>query len=86
MLGCGAVYGNQWFSTCWPTHFKDYHINFLELFAVVAAVFTWGSAWKHKKILFYTDNLPVTKIWLYRTCVNKDIMRLVRALFLFTSI
>ena len=67
MLGCDAVYDNQWFLTCWPTHFKDYHINFLELFAVVSAVFMWGSAWKHKQILFYTDNLPVTKIWLYGT-------------------
>ena len=40
--GFGAVYGVHWFACQWPVAMLVYHINFKELFAVVAAVFTWG--------------------------------------------
>ena len=85
LLGFGSVYNNQWFSKKWPAPYKDYHINFLELFAIVASVFTWGHDWANQQILFYTDNLCITNVWRSGTCINKDIMRLVRALFYFTA-
>ena len=84
-IGCGGVYNTKWFSARWPSQFLEYHINFLELFAIWVAVFIWGSEWKNKQILFYTDNMPITNIWKNGSCVNKDIMRLVRILFLFCA-
>ena len=54
--GMGAVYQNQWISARWPTQLVEHHINFLELFAIVAAVVTWGSEWTNQQILIYTDN------------------------------
>ena len=84
-LGFGAVYDRQWFYAKWPASFSHYHINFLELFAIVASVFTWGQSWQNKQIIFYTDSKSITNIWRSGTCINKDIMRLVRALFLFNA-
>ena len=71
LLGFGAVF--------------DFHINFLELFAIVACVFTRGDDWKNQQILFYTDNQVIAHIWKTGTSTNKDIMRLVRPLFLFSA-
>ena len=85
LLGFGAVFDTRWFSVPWPNHFSHFHINFLELFAIVACVFTWGDEWRNKQILFYTDNQVITHIWKTGTSTNKDIMRLVRALFLFSA-
>ena len=84
-LGFGTVYGDQWMSVAWPQSDSVYDINFLELFAIVAAVLTWGAGWSNKQILIYTDNEAITHIWRTRSCRNKDIMRLVRGLFLFTA-
>ena len=61
LLGFGAVYKDRWFSQAWPPTFKEYHINFLELFAIVASVFTWGKDWSNQQIIFYTDNLSITQ-------------------------
>ena len=83
--GFGAVYGNEWFSVPWPSSFSHHHINFLELFAIVASVFTWGNNWRNKQILFFTDNSSITYVWKTGTCRDKNIMRLVRALFMFTA-
>ena len=52
---------------------------------VFACVFTWGDEWRNKQILFYTDNQVITHIWKTGTSTNKDIMRLVRSLFLFSA-
>ena len=51
-LGFGAVYGDWWMSVGWPPSAHVYDTNFLELFAIVAAVLTWGAWW----ILF---SLPI---------------------------
>ena len=83
--GMGAVYQNQWISAGWPSQSVEHHINFLELFAIVAAVFTWGSEWTNQQILIYTDNQAITYIWKSGTCRDKNIMRLIRALFTYTA-
>ena len=84
-LGFGAVYENQWLYSKWPKSFADNHINFLELFAILAAIYTWGSAWSNTQIIFYTDNSCIVQIWRSGSCRDKSMMRLVRALFLFTA-
>lgn len=83
--GLGAVYGAHWFSEPWPARFLQFDINYRELFAIVAAVFTWGNDWCNRQVLFYTDNLVISKVWVSGSCRNKDIMALVRSLFMFSS-
>ena len=51
----------------------------------MASVFTWGQSWQNKQIIFYTDSQSITNIWRSGTCINKDIMRLVTVLSLFTA-
>ena len=63
----------------------DYDINFKELFAIVAAAFTFGKEWYGKQIIFYSDNLNVSTIWSSGTSKNPLLMRLVRALFLHSA-
>ena len=84
-LGYGALYGNKWFSQPFPESFLHHHISIRELFAIVAAVYTWGVDWANMQILIFTDNEPITHVW--RTGRSKDpvIMRLVRFLFLYTA-
>ena len=83
--GVGAVFDSEWFSAPWPPSFKELHINFQELFAIVAAVFTWGHRWKDCQILFFTDNQAITHVWRSGTSSNQQIMKLVRHLFLFCA-
>ena len=87
-LGCGAFYGTEWFSVPWPEDLKSqkwFHIGVQELFAIVAAVFTWGHQWEDQQILFYTDNSSITHVWRTGTSTDSAIMKLVRALFLFCA-
>ena len=84
-LGLGSVYGKEWFSAPWPSAYSCFHINVLELFAIVAAVFTWGHSWENQQILFFTDNLSITQVWLTGSSRDPNIMTLVRSLFLFTA-
>ena len=57
-------------------------IDYRELFAIVAAAKTWGSEWSRKRIVFVTDNLPITQIWDKGSTPSPDIMDLIRSLFL----
>ena len=55
--GFGAVFGSRWFSVAWPDRYTEHHINFLELFALLAAIFTWRSHFRNQQVIIYTDNL-----------------------------
>ena len=81
-LGFGA---NSWFSSAWPYQEPLPLINFLELFAVVAAIFSWGKHLVNKAIIIYTDLKSIAHVWKSGTCRDKGIMRLVRALFMFAA-
>ena len=82
-MGFGAVYGKQWIQGRWNTECTNKNIDFQELFAIVAAAFTWGHEWAGKRIVVLTDNKPITQIWEKGTCPTPDIMTLVRKLFTF---
>ena len=84
-VGFGAVYGLEWFSLAWSPSLSVLHINVQELFAIVAAVYTWGKAWKNHQILFFTDNMAITQVWRTGTSSNPIIMKLVRNLFFFSA-
>lgn len=83
-LGFGAVFGSSWFSCQWPRA-SEYHISFLELFAVVAAVFTWAERLQNKQIIIFTDNIAIVHVWKSGSCKDKSIMKLIRSLFLFSA-
>ena len=80
-LGFGAIFDLQWFSCPWPDHFLHHHINVKELFAVLAALFTWGNAWINKQIIFLSDNEAICQIWKTGSCKDEDIMFFLRHLF-----
>ena len=80
-LGFGAIYRSHWFSCSWPSHLQEYHINFKELFAIVAAVKTWGHNWPNKQILIFTDSKVVSDSWKSRFSKNPAMMCLLRHMF-----
>ena len=60
-------------------------IDFKELFAIVAACYTWGQNWAGKRIVFTTDNLPITDVWKKGSTSSTSLMFLTRALYLFAA-
>ena len=56
-----------------------------ELFAIFASVVTLGEKWSNMKITIYTDNKPITQIWLTGSIKNSDIMKIIRKLFYFLA-
>ena len=87
MVGLGAAYGTTWIQARWSDHGMDQvdDINFLELFAIMAAVFTWGRTWAGKRIVIVTDNKNITQIWSAGSTHNPHIMGLIRKLYLFAA-
>ena len=80
--GMGAIYGSHWIQAAWPAELFDENIDFLELFAILAAARTWGHEWKGRRVVFVTDNKPITQIWQSGTTPSTNIMNLVRKLYL----
>jgi len=84
-LGFGAVFGKKWMLSAWPCEVSSSCISFLELFAIVAALFMWGEELLDKHIIFHTDNSTLVHIWRTGSCRNKNIMRLILGLFRFSA-
>ena len=84
-LGFGAVFGDLWFSSEWSPLLSECHINIQELFTIVAAVLTWGTAWRDQQILLFTDNMALTHVWRTGSSSDSTIMALIRHLFLFCA-
>lgn len=84
-LGFGGVFRNKWFSCKWPESLLHHHINVKEMFAVVAAVFTWGHHWHNKQIILFSDNSTVCTVWHATRCKDPNLMFYIRHLFLFAA-
>ena len=54
--GFVATYCSHWIQAAWPSHLYNENIDFLELFAILAAARTWGHEWKGWRVVFVTDN------------------------------
>ena len=85
-MGMGAIFGNSWIQAQWPPEIKpqieeSINIDCLELFAIFAACSTWGTQWAGKRIIFITDNAPITDIWQAGTTKSQGIMTLVREMY-----
>ena len=85
LKGFGAVYGNSWIQASWPSAWLHYDIDFKELFAIVAAAHTWGHQWRGKRVVFVTDNKPITQIWAKGATPAQNLMTLTRKLFILAA-
>ena len=83
-IGFGAYYSGHWIQSHWPALTPE-NIDFKELFAIVAACYTWGPNWAGKRIVFTTDNLPITDVWKKGSTSAEPLMFLTRALYLFAA-
>ena len=84
-IGFGATYRNSWIQGAWSQWQKDLSIDYRELYAIVAATFTWGHQWEGQRIVFLTDNKPITKVWDKGTSPSPSIMSLIRPLYMFAA-
>lgn len=84
-VGYGAVFGKEWLYGKWPDCHANKHINYLELLSICIAVFTWGDSFRNQQVIVFTDNLVICNVWRSGSCSNKDIMHLIRKLFMFTA-
>ena len=84
-IGYGATYGNHWIQGAWTPQQLQCSIDYRELYAIVAAAFTWGHCWAGQRIIFVTDNKPITKIWDKGTSPTPQIMSLIRPLYSFAA-
>ena len=69
----------------WPLSYASKHINVLELLAIAVALLTWGMHYTDTDFVVFTDNKPITQIWLSGTTKDRDIMAIIRYLFFFLA-
>ena len=87
-IGFGALFGTQWIQGSWPKTSpkeKKSSIDFRELFAITAAALTWGHYWQGLRIVFVTDNKPISQVWDSGSSSSKPLMSLIRPLYLFAA-
>jgi hypothetical protein len=87
--GFAAVCGTQWFHGTWTA---DQHelaqddsmardsMPWKELYAIVAAASTWGSRWTRKRVVFFTDCMPVVHALTKGASRTRRMMELIRIL------
>lgn len=84
-LGFGAVFGKGWVYSSWPDEWKDTSINAREAFGIWVAVKVWGREWRDGQVVIHTDSAVNTAVWKTGTCKDKDVMRVVRAMFMYAA-
>ena len=82
MLGCGAYYKGAWFHYAWQPHQAVHSIQWKELFAIVAAVLTWGHLWHGRRIRLHCDNEAIVLAWKHQCACHPHLMTLLGLLFL----
>ena len=82
-LGCGGYHKDDWFIAEWDeelmNEFKP-SINYLELFAVTAAILNWVHLYPNKKIVLFCDNMSVVHMVNNTSSHCKNCMVLIRLL------
>ena len=81
-IGYGAIFGTHWIQGSWSPSQLAKSISYRELFAITAAALTWGHQWSGNRVVFCTDNKPITQVWETGTSKCPDLMSLIRPLFL----
>ena len=85
LVGFGAIFRQQWFSSAWPKEIPsvedgDLSMAFRELYPIVAAAVLWGKHWTAKRIIFVCDNLSAVYILQKGRSKCMAIMKLIRTL------
>ena len=84
-IGMGAYCGNQWMHQVWPQEFiRKFRpsIEYLELYAVTAAVLSWIHLFKNRRIILFCDNRSVVDMINFTTTSCRNCMVLVRIIVL----
>ena len=84
-IGMGAICGNDWVMQMWDTNFINKYkpsIEYLELYAVTAAVLLWINQFRNKRIILFCDNESVVNMINYTTTSCKNCMVLIRIIVL----
>ena len=84
-LGMGAICDKAWMFQMWaPDFIKKVHpsIEYLELFAVTAAVLTWIHQFKNRRIILSCNSKSVVDMINYTTTSFKNCMVLIRMIVL----
>ena len=84
-LGFGAMFNKHWIFGQWePGYIKQFkpNIEYLELYAVVAAILTWSKELKNIRMILYCDNSAVVTMINNLTSGCKNCMYLLRLLTL----
>ena len=87
--GIGGLFNNAWIYECWPVHFiaeQDPSIEFLELYALACALFTWKNSkeLKNSRIGIYCDNQAVQSMVNNLASSCTQCMKLIRLIPLFS--
>lgn len=82
-IGFGAVFRNSWFYGTWAKPALQHHITALELYPILAALFTWGHQFSNHCLWLYTDNMSLVSILNKQSSRDKVIMKMIRPLVLF---
>ncbi len=87
--GYAAVCGAEWFHGTWTA---EHHrlaqddsmtrdsMPWKELYAIVAAASTWGQRWTRRRVVFFTDCMPVVQALTKGASRTRRIMQLIRIL------
>ena len=84
-IGMGALCGKAWMYMLWPTQFIQKYkpsIEYLELYAVTAAVLTWITEFKNRRIILFCDNRSVVDMINMTSTSCKNCMVLIRLIVL----
>ena len=80
--GYGAYFAGDWLRGDWSPSQRSKSIQWQELFAIVAAVTTWGSRLQGRRIRISCDNKAIVQAWQRKSGKHPDIVDLLRRLFL----
>ena len=85
VLGCGGKWGKKWFVQQWDSIFikkNEPSINYLELYAVTAAVILWIENFANKRVTLFCDNMGVVHMINSNSSRDRNCMILLRLIIL----
>ena len=83
-LGMGAIFSNRWMVMQWLQEFQFFNpsIEYLELYALCAAVLSWVKYFKNKRVIIFCDNISVVHMVNNSSSTCMNCMVLIRLLTL----
>ena len=80
--GFACMYQQFWACGAFSVQVKEFHVNILELYPIILAVYLFGKHWQNKNILFMCDNLSIVHCINKQTSKDKTIMHMLRIIVL----